>query len=231
MGVMGMPMYGQTFTLGSTSETGLGAPAPRGGGNKGRFTRQKGFASYYEICAYVKQGYKLVYDNQRRMGPYAYKGNQWVGFDDVETIRQKSQYIKDNGFGGAMIWALDLDDFNNECGCEKYPLLKTINRVLRLTGGSDPKCDRLIYSFDYRKQQVDDYQNFLSTRGGSSSSPYPKRPDTVVAEARSDEQYLDYFSAFPSSPFAADNDASAYSAFVGNEGSVPSYLVGYPGSA
>merc|ERR1711899_346737 len=23
----------------------------------------------------------------------------------------------------------DLDDFNNQCGCEKYPLLKTINRV------------------------------------------------------------------------------------------------------
>ena len=47
--VMGMPMYGQTFTLGSTSETGLGAPAPAGGGKKGRFTRQKGFASYYEV--------------------------------------------------------------------------------------------------------------------------------------------------------------------------------------
>ena len=46
---MGMPMYGQTFTLGSTAETGLGAPAPQGGGNKGRFTRQKGFASYYEV--------------------------------------------------------------------------------------------------------------------------------------------------------------------------------------
>ena len=39
----------------------------------------------------------------------------------------------------------------------------------------------------------------------------------------------DYFSAFPSTPFA--DEASAYSAFVGNEGNVPSYLVGYPGSA
>ena len=74
------------------------------------------------------------------MGPYAYKGNQWVGFDDVETIRQKSQYIKDNGFGGGMIWALDLDDFNNQCGCEKYPLLKTINRVLRGYSSPDPHC-------------------------------------------------------------------------------------------
>ena len=41
----------------------------------------------------------------------------------------------------------------------------------------------------------------------------------------------DYFSTFPSSPFGVDNEASAYSAFVGNEGNVPSYLVGYPGSA
>ena len=50
--VMGMPMYGQTFTLGNPSEHGLGAPAPQGGGNKGRFTRQKGFASYYEVSYY-----------------------------------------------------------------------------------------------------------------------------------------------------------------------------------
>lgn len=74
------------------------------------------------------------------MGPYAYKGNQWVGFDDVDTIRQKSEYVKANGFGGGMIWALDLDDFNNQCGCEKYPLLKTINRVLRGYSSPDPHC-------------------------------------------------------------------------------------------
>lgn len=65
------------------------------------------------------------------MGPYAYLRDQWVSFDDVAMIQYKSEYIKAMGLGGGMIWALDLDDFKNWCGCEEYPLLKTINRVLR----------------------------------------------------------------------------------------------------
>ena len=56
-----------------------------------------------------------------------------------------------------MIWALDLDDFSNRCpifsdwqksnpcftrcGCENYPLLRTINRVLRAYPTPDPQCD------------------------------------------------------------------------------------------
>ena len=31
--------------------------------------------------------------------------------------------------GGVQVFVMDHDDFQNECGCEKYPLLKTINRV------------------------------------------------------------------------------------------------------
>lgn len=86
----------------------------------------------FQICANIKKkGWKVVRDSKGRMGPYAYLRDQWVSFDDVGMIQHKSEYIKAMGLGGGMIWALDLDDFKNYCGCEEYPLLKTINRVLR----------------------------------------------------------------------------------------------------
>ena len=42
-----------------------------------------------------------------------FKDRQWVGYDDIGMIRKKSEYIRENGFAGGMVWALDLDDFQN----------------------------------------------------------------------------------------------------------------------
>lgn len=79
-------------------------------------------------------------DPKGRIGPYAYLRDQWVSFDDIDMIRHKSEYIRAMGLGGGMIWALDLDDFKNLCGCEEYPLLRTINRVLRNYKKKAPQC-------------------------------------------------------------------------------------------
>lgn len=79
------------------------------------------------------------------MGPYAYQGDQWVSFDDIAMIRYKSEWARDMGLGGGMVWALDLDDFTDRCHCEPYPLLRTINRVLRGYRRPDPKCTLTMY--------------------------------------------------------------------------------------
>ncbi|KAJ8980547.1 hypothetical protein NQ317_001054 [Molorchus minor] len=138
--VMGMPMYGQSFSLADNSEIGLNA-ASYGGGEAGEETRARGFLAYYEICSNIKKkGWTVERDRKGRIGPYAYHRDQWVSFDDIGMIRHKSEYIKAMGLGGGMIWALDLDDFKNICGCEEYPLLRTINRVLRDYAKPAPKC-------------------------------------------------------------------------------------------
>lgn len=64
------------------------------------------------------------------MGPYAYKDNQWVSFDDKEMIRRKSELVRKLNLGGGMVWALDLDDFKNHCGEGEHPLLRTLQNVL-----------------------------------------------------------------------------------------------------
>lgn len=128
--VLGMPLYGQAFTLDNTEENGLNAPA-RQKGQAGEFTRAAGFLAYYEICESInKGGWTVVNDPEERMGPYAYKDRQWVGFDDVATIRKKAEFVRELGLGGGMVWALDLDDFNNRCGQGKHPLMNTIKAVL-----------------------------------------------------------------------------------------------------
>lgn len=42
----------------------------------------------------------------------------------------QTQYINNNGLGGAMVWAIDIDDFRNIGGEGKYPLLNTIKTYL-----------------------------------------------------------------------------------------------------
>ena len=92
--VMGMPLYGQAFTLDKESENGLNAPA-RSKGKAGEFTRAAGFLAYYEICDKVKsQGWTVVEDSEGRLGPYAHQGRNWVGYDDVAMIKYKSEYIR-----------------------------------------------------------------------------------------------------------------------------------------
>ncbi|KAM9211844.1 chitinase-3-like protein 1 isoform 2-T2 [Dugong dugon] len=64
--------------------------------------------------------------------PYATKGNQWVGYDDQESVKSKVQYLRNRQLAGAMVWALDLDDFRGSfCGQnQRFPLTSTIKDVL-----------------------------------------------------------------------------------------------------
>ena len=153
--VMGMPLYGQAFTLNDASKNGLNAAANQKG-QAGQFTRAAGFLAYYEICDMVKnKGYEVVKDPEGRMGPYAFKGRQWVGYDDIAMIKYKSEYIRKMGFAGGMVWALDLDDFKNRCGQGHHPLMNAIKEVLGPKMSYDEQSARSRHSGFFQKDTDD----------------------------------------------------------------------------
>ncbi|XP_056639626.1 probable chitinase 10 isoform X1 [Diorhabda sublineata] len=127
--MIGMPTYGRSFELVNATQFDIGAPAS-GGGTPGKYTSEAGFMSYYEICDFLHQdNVTLVWDNEQQV-PFAYRENQWVGFDDERSLKTKMAWLKEEGFGGIMIWSVDMDDFRGTCGGDKFPLLNAMRQEL-----------------------------------------------------------------------------------------------------
>ncbi|XP_071452321.1 chitinase-3-like protein 1 [Hetaerina americana] len=135
--ILGVPSYGRTWTLMSMSNSGVGAPA-RGAGNPGGFTSEAGMIGYNELCLAIKQGGWAVHWDKEQKVPYAVKGNQWISYDSLESIKIKAEYALKEHLGGVMLWSLETDDFHGFCDGIKYPILNTINNVFRTSTSNFP---------------------------------------------------------------------------------------------
>lgn len=97
--LVGVPFYGQTFTLSKTSNYGQGVPSA-GPGEAGEYTKQPGMLAYYEICNRIRNSRWIVNrDSTGATGPYAYYREQWVGFEDIQSVTEKvikSHYLLSN---------------------------------------------------------------------------------------------------------------------------------------
>ncbi|XP_072336044.1 probable chitinase 10 isoform X3 [Scyliorhinus torazame] len=149
--LVGFPTHANSYTL-KTSQTGVGAPVS-GGGDRGPYTVKPGFLSYSEVCLFLKNATIKFIDDQKV--PYAFQGNQWVGYDDQQSFTTKAQWVKDNNFGGAMLWALNLDDYSGSyCNQGSYPLTKTLKAVLN-TGNSVSSFKLLCYYLEWSAQSFE----------------------------------------------------------------------------
>uniref|UniRef100_A0A4W2HY15 GH18 domain-containing protein n=1 Tax=Bos indicus x Bos taurus TaxID=30522 RepID=A0A4W2HY15_BOBOX len=102
--IMGFPTYGRTFRL---------------TGSSGPYTHEAGFWAYYEICTFLSEATNAWIEDQKV--PYAYKDTEWVGYDNIRSYKYKVDFLKENNFGGAMVWAIDLDDFlGSFCNEDNY---------------------------------------------------------------------------------------------------------------
>ncbi|KAG8538596.1 hypothetical protein GDO81_022387, partial [Engystomops pustulosus] len=133
--VVGFPTYGRSFALKNPSDNGIGAPTS-GPGSAGPHTKESGFSAYYEICTFLQNGAADTWSSVAN-APYAYKGSYWVGYDNQRSFQIKAEWLKKNNFAGAMVWAIDLDDFTGSfCNQGKYPLISKLKSTLGIQGCS-----------------------------------------------------------------------------------------------
>lgn len=127
--VLGIPLYGRSFTLANAANSQIGA-AVVGGGTAGPYTREPGVLGYNEFCEKLQtESWDLRWSDEQQT-PYAVRNNQWLGYDDLRSVQLKVQYLLDLKLGGAMVWSLETDDFRGVCGGGKYPLMTEIRSLL-----------------------------------------------------------------------------------------------------
>ncbi|KAK3575833.1 hypothetical protein CHS0354_015584 [Potamilus streckersoni] len=123
--MIGLPFYGNVFTLVNPFDNGVGA-ASFGGGDM----------PYYSICQILQHGraQEIVLNKERV--PYVVFGRKWVAYDNVNSLREKVDFVKKRGYGGIMVWAIDLDDTHGACG-HKFSLMKSIVHGIKQNGAWD----------------------------------------------------------------------------------------------
>lgn len=117
--ILGLASYGRTFTLADENQYGLGSLANGAGNNLPvkyifnfylrynlffmnqiyntyvKYTNTSGMASYYEVCSLLNSGWTRIYNEEQQV-PYIYNGNQWIGYDDEQSLTQKVFFFLKN---------------------------------------------------------------------------------------------------------------------------------------
>ena len=112
--VIGAPFYGRVFGGVGSTNNGLFQPDTQiVSGTDG----QAGYLSYWDIqerYLHADSGYTRYWDNEAQV-PYLYNSDtqQFVTYDDEQSIGLKADFINDRNLGGLMFWELATDARDN----------------------------------------------------------------------------------------------------------------------
>jgi chitinase len=96
---MGIPFYGYLYA--SVNDYNDGLYQPYYGANS---------IPYNVISSYYLNypGFTRFFHPESKV-PWLFNGSIFISYDDPESIRYKTDYIKANNLGGAMVWELSQD--------------------------------------------------------------------------------------------------------------------------
>jgi len=103
---LGIPYYGRGYTLSNTSCADIGCPYSNVS-LPGPCTESPGVLSLTEIKQIIKAKQltpKLIADDMIKQITW---DDQWMGYDDAETIRLKMKWGDEHCLGGTAVWSID----------------------------------------------------------------------------------------------------------------------------
>lgn len=103
--VGGMSLYGRGWTLKSTDKMEYGVPTT-GTSKAGVCTQEAGILNQLEIQSLVGANYRVDKPTQTVIG---WSGNQFITYDNEETLAAKVDYYCKHKVGGVMTWAMSMD--------------------------------------------------------------------------------------------------------------------------
>ncbi|XP_008443884.2 class V chitinase CHIT5b-like [Cucumis melo] len=101
--VMGIPLYGKSWTLKDPYVHGVGAPAVGVGPG------DQGILTYVQVKEFNEKTKATIVYDIRTVSAYSYINTSWVGYDDVKSTTTKVEFAQANDLRGYFFWALSYD--------------------------------------------------------------------------------------------------------------------------
>jgi len=103
---LGMTFAGVNFLLANPANFAPGSNAI-GEGQGGVCTKENGYMAYFEIETILRANTSISpsFDDVGECKYFVY-GNQWIGYDDADTLTKKVGLVEDEGLGGISVWAM-----------------------------------------------------------------------------------------------------------------------------
>lgn len=101
-----------------------------------------GFVSFADVCWFQRNNYFVRrHFDAAACSPYLHAGREWLSYEDEQSVACKAEFVRSGGFGGAMVFSLNTDDWRGECGADRstrngsnsvraFPLVRRIHETL-----------------------------------------------------------------------------------------------------
>lgn len=126
--IVGVPTYARTYNLVvPIGQNMINVPARGPGIGKGKL-------NYTQVCEFLKLPETSKQYDYYSQVPYAYRGFDWISYENERSVAIKAQWVVKTGMGGIVTFALNFDDTKGTCreDGKRFPLQKTISNVLEL---------------------------------------------------------------------------------------------------